>query len=77
MSSNGDRRREIAYHDLERAEDEQALHGRASERGGQRDQGAAARHGTRERESAHDSDSSRERNAHLTQRERRERWPIG
>ena len=69
--SNEDRRREIAYHDLERAEDEQALHQRPAESGGQRDGRAVSRNGTAVRESRD------EWSGQLTEREHRERWPIG
>ena len=78
--NNGDRLREIGYHDLERAEDEEALLGRGTEAGGQRDRPAPSRQGTdrlgngaRERR----PEFPRERTTHLTERERRERWPIG
>jgi hypothetical protein len=78
--NNGDRLREIGYHDLERAEDEEALLGRATEVGGLRDRPIASRQGTdragsgaRERQ----QESPRDRTRHLTERELRERWPIG
>ena len=79
---NGDRLREIGYHDLERAEDEEALQGRATDAGGQRDRPDASRQGdagrtggggARERQ----RESPRDWPTHLTERERREQWPIG
>ncbi|HEU4628930.1 MAG TPA: hypothetical protein VFS08_04270 [Gemmatimonadaceae bacterium] len=73
MSNQGDRWRQIAYHDLERVEDEQALQGRATDRDGQREPAAASRNGIAERAQR----PPRDRTTHLTERERRERWPIG
>ncbi len=72
---NGDRHREIAYQDLERLEDEQAL----LMQGGAGADGWGTQRGT--------TGSSRPTNGavrrawtptlYLTERERRERWPIG
>jgi hypothetical protein len=73
---NGDRQRAIAYHDLERLEDDEALrlHGaaRLDESSQPRDDARAATTGSPVRRGWTPTLS-----AWLTDHERRERWPIG
>ena len=72
---NGNRHREIAYHDLERLEDEQAL----LAQGGLGAEGWGAQRSTT-RSSSTTGGAVRRAwtpNLFLTERERTERWPIG
>jgi len=72
---NGDRQREIAYHDLERLEDEQALlryGATATESGFPRDAARASTRSTPVQRGWTPTLSP-----WLTDHERTERWPIG
>jgi hypothetical protein len=74
--NNGNRQREIGYHDLERAEDEEALQGGATEHATRRDGTVVSRSDTHRQRSG-EREPRLERITHLTERERRARWPIG
>jgi hypothetical protein len=71
---NGDRHREIAYHDLQRLEDEQALLLGGMGRTGRGEQRSTTRSSSTANGPVRRAWTP---NLYLTERERTERWPLG